>query len=63
MASRTIPANITISLHNDATQRSRVAALNPHKLEIYADGAVWDTVSNKFLIVGKDFEFGDLGRT
>jgi hypothetical protein len=34
---------------------SKVVAFNGHTVEVYADGAVWDTVSNAYLYPGKDF--------
>lgn len=37
-------------------------AFNGHAVEVFADGAVWDTVSNKYLFPGTDFNPQDLNR-
>ena len=37
-------------------------AFNGHAVEVYADGAVWDTVSNVYLYPGRDFNPQDINR-
>jgi hypothetical protein len=37
-------------------------AFNGHAVEVYADGAVWDTVSNVYLFPGRDFNPQDINR-
>lgn len=37
-------------------------AFNGHAVEVYADGAVWDTVSGKYLFPGTDFNLQDINR-
>ena len=55
--------NVNISKSDDATRNSRAAtAFNGHAVEIWADGAVWDTVSGVYLFPNRDFNFGDLQR-
>ena len=34
---------------------SKIVAFNGHAVEVYADGAVWDTVSSTYLYPGRDF--------
>ena len=38
-------------------------AFNGHAVEVFADGAVWDTTSSKYLYPGVDFNPGDVQRT
>ena len=45
------------------TQPNRIATngvFSGHVVEVWADGAVFDTVTGKFLFPGRDFNFGDL---
>ena len=56
--------SVNISLSDNATRLSKAAtAFNGHAVEIWADNAVWDTVSNKYLYPGVDYNPGDLQRT
>jgi len=34
---------------------SKVVPFNGHAVEVYADGAVWDTVSSVYLFPGRDY--------
>lgn len=57
-----------ISITKDATATSISklgvsGAFNGHAVEIHADKAVWDTVSNKYLLPGTDFNPGDMQRS
>jgi len=38
-------------------------AFNGHAVEVWADGAVWDTVSNKYLYPGTDYNVHDVQRS
>lgn len=38
-------------------------AFNGHAVEVWADGAVWDTVSNKYLYPGTDYNPHDVQRS
>ena len=62
MSSRTLPNNVNLSKNADASTNSKVAQSTSDKLEIYADFGVWDTVQNRFLQPGVDFNPGDLFR-
>lgn len=62
MSSRTLPNNVNLSKSTDASTSSKVAQGTSDRLEIYADFAVWDTVQNRYLQPGTDFNPGDLFR-
>lgn len=62
MSSRTLPSNVNLSKSTDVSTNSKVAQSTSDRLEIYADFAVWDTVQNRFLQPGVDFNPGDLFR-
>jgi len=34
---------------------SGIKAFNGHAVEVFADGAVWDTVNNAYLFPGRDY--------
>lgn len=34
---------------------SKIVAFNGHPVEVYADNAVWDTVLNRYLLPGTEF--------
>lgn len=56
--------SVNISISDLATRTSKAAtAFNGHAVEIWADNAVWDTVSNKYLYPGVDYNPGDIQRT
>lgn len=54
--------NVNYSQRIDGSLLLNNGAFNGHAVEVWADGAVWDTVSNKFLFPGTDFNPGDLQR-
>lgn len=54
--------NVNYSQHISENSLQKSGAFNGHAVEIWADGAVWDTVSNKFLFPGTDYNPGDLQR-
>jgi len=57
---------IVLSKDYNASTKSKLGsggAFNGHAVEIFADGAVWDTVSSKYLMPGTDFNPGDMQRT
>ena len=62
MSSRTLPNNVSMSKGTDASSNSKVAQSTADRLEIYADFAVWDTVQNRYLQPGVDYNPGDLFR-
>lgn len=62
MSSRTLPNNTNLSKSTEASSNSKVAQSTSDRLEIYADFAVWDTVENRYLRPGTDYNPGDLFR-
>lgn len=65
-SSGTTQKNIKISLDDQRTRVSKLGvsgAFNGHAVEIYADGAVWDTSSGAYLFPGRDYNPSDLQRT
>lgn len=58
--------NINLSKDDGRSRSSKLGsagAFNGHAVEIWADGAVWDTVSSKYLLPGTDFNPQDVNRT
>jgi len=45
-----------------ASTVSKAAALATNPIEVFADGAVWDTVAGVYLFPGRDYNPGDLQR-
>ena len=63
-ANRTV-INISQSKDFSASTNSKLAnggSFNGHAVEVYADGAVWDTVNNAYLFPGRDYNPGDVQR-
>lgn len=63
----TVPVvkNIIQTKNSDFNTNSLLAkngAFNGHAVEVWADGAVWDTVSSSYLFPGRDFNPGDIQR-
>jgi len=57
---------IKLSLDEQKTRISKLGssgAFNGHAVVIHADNAVWDSVSNKYLYPGTDYNPGDVQRT
>lgn len=54
--------NVSISLDPVKSAQLSAKTFNGHTVEVYADGAVWDTVSNKYLQPGVDFNPHDSQR-
>ena len=60
-ASTTVIKNVNYSQNVDTTRLLiKNGAFNGNPVEVYADNAVWDTVNNKYLFPGTDFNPGDL---
>lgn len=61
----TVQKNVTITKQAEATSNSLLGkngAFNGHAVEIWADGAVFDTVLGVHLRPGTDFNPGDVQR-
>lgn len=57
--------NVGLTKDTDKTTSSLLGkngAFNGHAVEIWADGAVYDTVSGVYLYPGRDFNPGDIQR-
>lgn len=57
--------NIALTKDADKSTNSLLAkngAFNGHAVEVWADGAVFDTVSGTYLLPGRDFNPGDIQR-
>jgi hypothetical protein len=62
VSSAVVQKNVSISQPSAGSLISLSGGFNGHAVEVWADGAVWDTVSNVFLFPGRDFNVGDLQR-
>jgi hypothetical protein len=54
--------NIAQTLSVTASNNLSSRVFNGHAVQVLADGAVWDTVSNAYLQPGTDFNPGDVQR-
>jgi hypothetical protein len=58
----TVVRNIALSKGSEASTSSVLAKRWPNPIEVWSDGAVFDTVTGKFLMPGTDFTVGELQR-
>jgi hypothetical protein len=58
----TVVKGIELSQSTDAGTNSWLARHWPNPIQVWADGSVFDTVTGKFLLSGRDFQFTDLQR-
>ena len=53
---------VKYSQHVSDNVLQKRGAFNGHPVQVFADGAVWDTVSNKYLFPGQDYDPNDVQR-
>jgi len=55
-----VQKNIKYSQQVSDNVLQKNGAFNGHVVEVWADGSVWDTVSNVFLFPGRDYNPSDV---